>query len=134
MSQIKTFENLTKLKLPLIKKIINSININPDLKGLDVGCGIGQITNILSNYIGINGNIISLDYSSDLIKYAEQNFKKENVEFLQGDINNLDLPLNTYDWIWSMDTVWAGPEKFGCPAEEPDNILNQLYQILKPGG
>jgi demethylmenaquinone methyltransferase / 2-methoxy-6-polyprenyl-1,4-benzoquinol methylase len=33
-----------------------------------------------------------------------------------------------------MDTIWAGPKKYGCPAEKPDEILNQLYKILKPGG
>ncbi len=134
MNQIMTFECLTEFRKPLIEKIINSIKINPNSRGLDVGCGIGQITNLLSNYIGQNGNITGLDYSSDLIEYAKHHFKKENTEFLQGDINNLQLPLNTYDWIWIMDTLWVGPEEFGCPAKEPDKILNKLYQMLKPGG
>lgn len=134
MSQIETFENLTKFRRPLVEKVINYLSINKDSKGLDIGCGIGQISNLLSKKLGKNGSLTGLDYSADLIAYANQNFKKDNVDYVRGDINNLKLPLNSFDWIWSMDTVWAGPKEFGCPAEEPDNILNQLYQVLKPGG
>ena len=134
MSQIETFENLTRFREPLIGKIINHLSINTDSKGLDVGCGIGQITYLLSERLGKNGNITGLDYSPDFITHANQKYKKDNVDFIQGDINHLKLPSNFYDWIWSMDTVWAGPKKFGCPAKEPDKILDQLNNILKPGG
>ena len=33
-----------------------------------------------------------------------------------------------------MDTIWIGPEQFGCPSQDPAHILDQFYNILKPGG
>jgi demethylmenaquinone methyltransferase/2-methoxy-6-polyprenyl-1,4-benzoquinol methylase len=134
MSEIDTYEILTEFREPLIVKIFDSLNIQPDSKGIDIGCGIGRITNLLAKRFGLNEKLIGLDFSEDMINYAKKNSTQENVKFLQGDINNLKFSSNSFDWIWSMDTVWAGPKKFGCPAEEPDEILNQFYQILKPGG
>ena len=134
MSEYDIYENLTKFREPLIEKIIESLGIKPDSKGIDIGCGIGRITKLLSNKTGLNKELIGLDYSQDMINYAKKNTKQENIIFIQGDINNLKFNPNSFDWIWSMDTIWAGPKEFGCPAVEPDQILNQLYKILKPGG
>jgi demethylmenaquinone methyltransferase/2-methoxy-6-polyprenyl-1,4-benzoquinol methylase len=134
MSEINTYEILTKFREPLIEKVIGALDILPDSKGVDIGCGIGRITKLLANNIGVTEKLIGLDFSQDMIDYANKNSTQEYIEFIQGDINNLKFSSNSFDWIWSMDTVWIGPKVFGCPAEEPDEILNQFYQILKPGG
>jgi demethylmenaquinone methyltransferase/2-methoxy-6-polyprenyl-1,4-benzoquinol methylase len=134
MSEYDIYENLTKFREPLIEKIIESLDISPDSEGIDIGCGIGRVTNFLSNKIGLNEDLIGLDFSDDLINYARKNSKKENVRFIQGDVNNLNFDPNSFDWIWSMDTIWVGPKEFGCPTNKPDRVLNQLYNILKPGG
>lgn len=134
MNEYDIYENLTRFREPLIEKIIKSLNINPDSKGIDIGCGIGRIANLLSNKIGLIKELIGLDFSDDMINYAKKNSEKENIKFIQGDVNNLKFTSNSFDWIWSMDTIWIGPEEFGCPAKSPDHILNQLYKILKPGG
>jgi len=134
MSEYDIYENLAKFREPLIEKIIESLAIDPASKGIDIGCGIGRITNLLSNKIGLNKELIGLDFSEDMITYAKKNINHKNVKFLQSDVNNLKFNSNSFDWIWSMDTIWVGPEEFGCPAKEPDHILNQLYEILKPGG
>jgi len=134
MSKIETYGILTRFRKPLIEKVIDSLDIYPDSRGIDIGCGIGHITNLLAKNTGLNGKLIGLDFSEDMINYAKKNSTLENVEFLQGDINNLEFSSNSFDWIWSMDTIWAGSKEFGCPTEEPGKILNQLYQILKPGG
>jgi demethylmenaquinone methyltransferase/2-methoxy-6-polyprenyl-1,4-benzoquinol methylase len=134
MNDYNTFEYLTRFREPLIDTIINSLGIKPGSKGIDIGCGIGYVTNMLGTRVGHDGHIIGLDFSEDFIEYAKKNVKHNSIEFLHGDVNYLDFKQNSFDWIWSMDTIWAGPEEFGCPAEKPDQILNKLHQILKPGG
>ncbi len=133
MNQINTYELLSKFREPLIKKIIDNINIAPVSDGIDIGCGIGSITKLLAERISAEGSILGLDYSSEFINHAI-NHRPKNIKFVQGDINHLELPENSFDWIWSMDTVWAGPEEYGCPAEKPDAILRQFHETLKPGG
>lgn len=134
MNEFDVYENLTKFREPLLGKIIESLKIKPDSKGIDIGCAIGRITNLLLKKTGTNTTLVGLDFSHDMIGYAKKNSKHDQITFMQGDVNNLPFDPCSFDWIWSMDTIWIGPEKFGCPAFEPDHILNQMYRILKPGG
>lgn len=134
MYDYETYENLTRFRKPLIDKMIASLDIGPDSKGIDIGCGIGRITNMLSRKLGPNGQVNGLDLSQDAIHYAKRNSENSKVTFLQGDLCNLTLNSGSYDWIWSMDTVWVGSKVFGCPANEPGGILDQFCSLLKPGG
>ena len=44
MSQIESYELLSGFRKPLIEDIITSLDYEPKSKGLDIGCGIGTIT------------------------------------------------------------------------------------------
>jgi ubiquinone/menaquinone biosynthesis C-methylase UbiE len=134
MNEYDLYEKLTRFREPLIEKMIESLGIKPDSRGIDIGCGIGRITALLSKKIGLSKELIGLDFSEEMINYARKNSIQENVTFIQGDVNHLQFNPNSFDWIWSMDTMWAGPKEFGCPTEEPDQIFHRLYRILKPGG
>lgn len=125
---------LTEIREPLIKKILETLDLKQDSHGIDIGCGIGRITNFISKHLNHNSTIIGLDFSEDLVSYAQSKTKQDTIQFMQGDNNNLQFDENSFDWIWTMDTVWPGPTEYGCPAEGPDDIIKQLYHILKPGG
>ena len=49
MNELNIYENLTRFREPLIERMIESLTISPNSKGIDIGCGIGRITNLLSN-------------------------------------------------------------------------------------
>ncbi len=132
--EIFTYECLSEFRKPLIDSIIQYLNIPNRSKGLDAACGIGFITKILALHVGKNGKVSGLDFSKKLIDYAKQNNQIKNVKFVEADINALPFNDDSFDWIWSMDSVWPGPEAFGCPAEEPSAIINEFYRVLKPGG
>jgi demethylmenaquinone methyltransferase/2-methoxy-6-polyprenyl-1,4-benzoquinol methylase len=128
--EIHAYRCLTEFRMPLLEKIISSLSVKSGSKGLDAGCGFGTITKLLSRY----GHVTGLDLSEVFIEYAVKYNKTENTDFTAGDINSLTFDKETFDWIWSVDTVWIGPEELGCPAEEPPGILKGFHRVLKPGG
>lgn len=123
-----------EFRKPLIEQMIHYLDLHSTTKGLDLGCGIGQITELLAQHAGDTSEIIGLDFSEENIHYAKRSFPQANIEFLQGDINNLLFSSNTFDWIFCMDTLWVGPQKFGCPTQDPHPILQKLNSLLKTGG
>ena len=125
---------LFEFRKPLIEQIIHYLDLHSTTKGLDLGCGTGHITQLLAQNAGDTSEIIGLDYSEENINYAKRAFQQKNIEFFQGDINNLLFSSNTFDWIFSMDTLWVGPQKYGCPTQDPYPILQKLHSLLKTGG
>ena len=133
-TEIHTYECLSKFRKSLLDSIIKSLSIPAESNGLDAGCGIGSVTKLLAETVGENGHVIGLDISKDFIQYAKNNNQTDNIQFIEGDINSLHFNDNSFDWLWSVDTVWPGPKELGCPAEDPLKIIEEFYRVIKPGG
>lgn len=134
MANLEIFKNLTRFRKPLIDEIIKYVGFSRKSAGVDLGCGTGQISQQISDHYGPDTHIIGMDYSQEMIDYATIHSHNANVQYIKGDINKLPFDPDTYDWIWCMDTAWAGPEEYGCPALYPDKMLAGMKKILKPGG
>lgn len=134
MDYLTSLETTTELREPLLKQIIQGTAIEAGSTGLDVGFGIGVISNMLMDKMKGQGKITGIDLSQDFVDYAYQHNAHDNIEFLQADVNRLDFAANSFDWIWSMDALWAGPQEKGCAAEDTSEIISNLYDLVKPGG
>ncbi len=117
---------------PLLREIIDFAAFPAGSTGLDAGCGIGSITQLLAEKVGKRGKVTGLDFSPEFIEYARRN--NPEIEFKEGNINKLPFSNETFDWIWSADTVWPGPKELGCPAENPLPILREYRRVIRPGG
>ncbi|MBL7136565.1 MAG: class I SAM-dependent methyltransferase [Candidatus Marinimicrobia bacterium] len=133
-TEISTYECLTQFRESLLNSIIKSLSIHAESNGLDAGCGIGFVTKLLAETVGENGHVIGLDLSKDFIHYAKNNNQTYNIQFIEGNVNSLQFDDNSFDWLWSVDTIWPGPKELGCPAENPLPIIKEFNRVIKPGG
>ena len=79
-------------------KLISELNLKGDEKILDLGCGDGALTQILSNLVP-NGFIIGVDASKGMIEVAKEK-ESNNLKFLLMDIENLEIN-EKFDIIFS---------------------------------
>jgi|GEM_PF-7005377 len=74
-----------KYRTPYIPKLFeavcNDLAISKNTTLIDIGCGRGEVTNILANYAG---KVYGVDGSQEMISLA---MKKENIEYQVIDIN-----------------------------------------------
>ena len=63
---------------------------------VDIGCGPGGITELLSALVGPNGQVIGLDMDAEFLENARGN-APSNVEFRLGDAYGSDLPAGAFD-------------------------------------
>lgn len=131
---LTSLETTTELRGPLLNDIVNYIDIQPESKGLEIGFGIGVITKKIANKLNQNTSITAIDLSEDFVNYAQKNNPAPCICYQQGDVNELTFEENSFDWIWSMDALWAGPKEMGCATEDPREIMNKLFKVVKPGG
>ncbi|MDR1894635.1 MAG: arsenite methyltransferase [Spirochaetales bacterium] len=96
---------------------------------IDLGSGAGNDCFIARAEAGENGKIIGIDFTPEMIEKARNNVKKRgyiNVEFIQGDIENIPVSSNLADVIVSNCVLNLVPNKKA--------VFNEMYRVLKPNG
>lgn len=94
-------------------------------KCIDIGCGPGGITDLLSARVGPKGRVIGLDRNAAFLEHARKN-AAENVEFRLGDAYSPDLPAGSFDLVHMRFVA--------STAGEPERLLGAARRLAKPGG
>ena len=79
------YEQLGAVKLQLL---IN-LGLTPDARILDVGCGTGQLTAALHEYLSDRGVYCGTDISPDALAFCRSRFRRPNFSFRQSEMTTL---------------------------------------------
>lgn len=96
---------------------------------IDLGSGAGNDCFVARSETGESGKVIGIDFTPAMIEKARTNADKlgfNNVEFRQGDIENMPVASNVADVIVSNCVLNLVPNK--------DGVFKEIYRVLKPGG
>lgn len=96
---------------------------------IDLGSGAGNDAFIARHETGETGKVIGIDFTPAMIEKARKNNEVRgftNVEFRQGDIENMPVAGNTADVVVSNCVLNLVPNK--------DGVIKEIYRVLKPGG
>lgn len=102
--------------------------IRPGDVVIDLGSGAGNDAFVARKETGETGKVIGIDFTPAMIELARTNAEKlayHNVEFRQGDIENMPVSANTADVIVSNCVLNLVPNK--------DGVLRDIFRVLKPG-
>lgn len=95
------------------------------LRALDVGCGSGVISDGLGK-LGLD--VTGVDANAAAQSYASKTFARDNVRFLLGYLDELDLPPSSFDVATCLEVI----EHVHPPQIE--KLLADFAKLLKPGG
>ena len=96
---------------------------------IDLGSGAGNDAFIARAETGEDGKVIGIDFTPAMIEKARANANKLgyfNVEFRQGDIENMPVSANMADVIVSNCVLNLVPNK--------DGVFKDIFRVLKQGG
>jgi trans-aconitate 2-methyltransferase len=114
------------LRHSTIDKWCAKFELKPTDNVLEIGCGIGTQTELLSNRI-TNGHIDSFDISSKSIDIAKKRLNnRSNVTFTAADILNTELKKDFYDFILLPDVLEH------IPIEVHDVLFKKISHAAKP--
>ena len=100
-------------------------NYSGGKKVLEIGCGRGSLSCYFSD-AGYDCTLV--DLSENVIEVAKKIFELNDLDatFVVGDANNLEMPSDTFDVIYSIGLL----EHF----EDIETPLKEQIRVLKPGG
>jgi demethylmenaquinone methyltransferase / 2-methoxy-6-polyprenyl-1,4-benzoquinol methylase len=110
------------------RKLVDMASVEEQHHVLDLACGTGDITFLVSACLGA-GMVTGVDITSGMIEIANQKKAEscaENTDFQIGDICHLEFPNESFDRITVGYGVRNVPD---IPA-----LLREVYRLLKPGG
>ncbi len=96
---------------------------------VDLGSGAGNDAFIARHETGETGKVIGIDFTPAMIEKARRNNDVRgfnNVEFRQGDIENMPLTSNVADVVVSNCVLNLVPDKGA--------VIKEIFRVLKPGG
>jgi len=106
-------------------KHLNNILFNKTDTVLDIGCGVGEITEIIASKVS-QGNVLGIDISKNMINYAQNHYANiSNLNFKTADVLDFTAP-NSFDCITSFNALhWV---------TDHDKMLKNVKISLKPDG
>jgi ubiquinone/menaquinone biosynthesis C-methylase UbiE len=96
---------------------------------IDLGSGAGNDCFVARAEAGETGRIIGIDFTPEMIEKARYNVQRRgftNVEFVQGDIDNMPIDSDLADVIVSNCVLNLVPNKKA--------VFKEIYRVLKPNG
>ena len=96
---------------------------------IDLGSGAGNDAFIARHETGDSGKVIGIDFTPAMVDKARKNADARgynNVEFRQGDIEDIPVTSNKADVIVSNCVLNLVPNKH--------KVFSEVYRVLKPGG
>lgn len=130
-SYARALDVFDPLRRATIGKAIEALDLPPDGRGLDVGCGIGLQDVQILQVLGEDASMVGLDNSEELLDIAKLAVKGAGLagrtEFVAGDLYDLPFEDGAFDWSWSCDCVGYG-------TDAPAVALGQMARVVRPGG
>jgi MPBQ/MSBQ methyltransferase len=124
-------KNFIKAKSDFIDEMLQFVSLksSPELRTLDVGCGIGGTTRYLAKSFGSNATVTGITLSDAQAERARTLSVSQNVTntiFEVMDAQKMTFPDNSFDLVWACESGEHIPDK--------RTFINEMVRVLKPGG
>ena len=118
------FHRLSAVKLGQLREQ----GLTPDSHVLDVGCGTGQLTAALHDYLSDSGLYFGTDVGPEAIEFCKEQYPRRNFHFAVNDFTNLPVAPHRFD-IACFFSVFTHTYP-----DETVLLLAETARVLKPNG
>jgi len=111
------------------KNLLKALELNGSESFLDFGSGTGVLAKKIIKELSNGGTLTCLDLSDAFLKKVRKKLRNhKNVDYVLGDIREMNIPSNTFDRIiitWVIHHL---------PDESRPDLLQSIVNTLKPDG
>src|SRR6267378_2085663 len=124
-------EKMENHHLDITEKTLRLMNLRPGERALDLGCGSGWATRLLSRLVGDEpegfGQVVGLDVSDEMIRQARAASRDfENILYVWGSAQQIPWEENFFDKVLSVESFYYYADQ--------DRTLTELFRVMAPHG
>lgn len=117
-----------ELLRPLTERMLRAAGIGVGMHVLDVGCGVGDVSFLVSALVGAQGSVVGVDLDRDAIQIAERRRTEQqltNVTFRQADVRSLEVEQLFDAAVGRLVLMFTA---------DPTAALRLIAERVRPGG
>jgi arsenite methyltransferase len=103
--------------------------LQPGERVLDLGSGAGTDSLVAAQMVGASGRVTGIDMTPEMLERARRSAEAMgavNVEFVEGEVESLPFPDESFDVVISNGVIDLVPDK--------DAVFREIFRVLEPGG
>ena len=103
--------------------------LQPGERVLDLGSGAGTDSLVAAQMVGPEGRVTGIDMTPEMLDKARRGaeaMRAANVEFVEGEVESLPFPDESFDVVISNGVIDLVPDK--------DAVFREIFRVLEPGG
>jgi ubiquinone/menaquinone biosynthesis C-methylase UbiE len=105
------------------------LGIKPDMKVVDIGCGTGSVSFMISPMVGELGQVVGVDSNQYAINYCNEIARSQgilNAKFIISDATSLDFESHAFVVSYSRFLFQH--------VKDASQALREMVRVTKPGG
>ena len=119
-------ESMERGHRPVGEQAIVRMQVGPDARVLDVGCGSGWATRLLAD-LAINGRVTGIDISDEMVRVArEASQSYPNADFEIASAEQLPFDTDEFTHAFSMESLYY--------YRNIPKALSEIHRVLENGG
>ena len=119
-------ESMERGHRPVGEQAIARMQVAPDSRVLDVGCGSGWATRLLADY-AFKGRVTGIDISDEMVRIARESSQSyRNVDFEVASAEQLPFDSSEFTRAFSMESLYY--------YRNIPRALSEIYRVMKKGG
>ncbi len=125
--EIKRLEIQAALFGPLSREALVKAGIKKGMRCIDIGCGSGSMTRMMSDIVGRTGRVVGVDIDEKYLEYCRSVNTQSNVEFVRDNVSDSSLEgIGTFDIVFSRFLF--------VHLRDKSKAVRSMKQLLKRGG
>ncbi|MGH9773934.1 MAG: class I SAM-dependent methyltransferase [Candidatus Acidiferrales bacterium] len=111
---------------PITEPVLEQMRIAPTDNLLDVGCGAGWLSRILSRRAP-EGRVVGMDISDEMVRHARRaSADFDNLVFVSGGVEEIPWESNFFSKAISVESAYYWPD--------PQRGLREIFRVLREDG
>lgn len=112
------------------RRFLADAGIATGMRVIEIGCGNGEVTELLADLVGESGTVIAIDRNENSLGAARERLRRDNVRFLAADVTRPGFELEDFPEA-SFDALVGRRILMYLP--DPAEIIQRLSAWLRTG-